>query len=332
MVANGAAGATKTEMERVLGASGGKIENLNEDYRRLGETIRSARSNVVLNIANAVWYRPGADLKPAFEAVNTRYYDATLQALDFTDPRSAGMVNRWAEEKTQGKIKKIVDGPLSGATQLLLANAVYFKAAWLRKFDSAATKDRLFRSPAGSRSLPMMEQNGEFEYAEANGFQAVRLPYAGGRLGMTILLPGTNSTAVKLLSSLDGPKWQSQVLMRLRRQAGMVALPRFKLEYGIKLNEPLKAMGMRRAFKDADFSEMSTTPLYVDEIRQKTFVEVNEEGTEAAAVTTGAMRATSVTPRQPPFQMVVDHPFLFVIHDQLTNTILFIGVMFEPVI
>jgi serpin B len=177
----------------------------------------------------------------------------------------------------------------------------------------------------------MMAQSGEFQYQEGNGCQAVRLPYTGGRLGMCVLLPEPDSRADKLLASLNAQGWQTQLRREFRSRRGSLVLPRFKLEYGAELKRPLTALGMTLPFsRGADFSGMSPTPLYLSEVRHKSFVEVNEEGTEAAAVTLGVMRHSSVQRPTPPFEMVVDRPFLFMIEDNLTNAILFVGVVFDP--
>lgn len=332
MVCNGAAGSTKQEMASVLGTSGLEPETLNEACKELDQSIRSAESNVVLSIANAIWYRAGVELRPAFVSVNQDFFSAKMGALDFTAPRTAGIINTWADENTHGRIKQIISGSIPGDAQVILANAIYFKGSWERKFDPKATKERAFHLRDGRQpQVPMMAQSGEFQYQEGNGCQAVRLPYAGGRLGMCVLLPEPDSSADKLLASLNAQGWQTQLRRQFRSRRGSLVLPRFKLEYGAELKRPLTALGMALPFsRGADFSGMSPTPLYLSEVRHKSFVEVNEEGTEAAAVTLGVMRHSSVQRPTPPFEMVVDRPFLFVIEDNLTNAILFLGVVFDP--
>ncbi len=332
MIGNGAAGKTKEEMEHVLGTSGMTAQSLNRACKEMDESVRSAQSNVVLTLANSIWYRPGVELRPEFASVNQDFYGATLSALDFTDPRSAGAMNRWAEEATQGRIKTIIEPPIPGSFQVFLANAIYFKGTWLLQFDQKQTSERPFYlSGGGQKPAPMMRQKARFSYQGASGFQAVRLPYAGDRLGMYVLLPATNSSIEKLLLGLDGRAWQANVLPKFEQREGTLVLPRFKLEYGVQLKKPLQALGLRLAFeRDADFSAMSATPLFLDEVKQKAFVEVSEEGTEAAAVTLGGIRNTAVRETQKPFEMVADRPFLFVIEDSQAKAILFVGAMFEP--
>ena len=332
MVENGAAGNTREEMARVLGTSGLEAGVLNRAHKELDASVRSAQSDVVLTMANAIWYSVGIEVKPAFAALNKDFYGATMDALDFTDPRTGGIVNAWVEKNTSGRIKNIVAGRFPGETRMVLANAIYFKGKWERKFDAKETRPRTFHvSETHLSSIPMMEQRGEFEYQEGNGCQAVRLPYKSKRLGMYVLLPEPGSNASKLLAALNGQAWQNGLLRQMMSRNGTVVLPRFKLEYSAELKQPLQDLGMRLPFSgSADFSGMSPSPLYLSAVKHKSFVEVNEEGTEAAAATIGTMVATMVRPQTQPFQMVVDRPFLFVIADQVTNAILFLGVVFDP--
>jgi len=332
MVCNGAGGHTRDEMTRVLGTTGLEARALHRAHKDLDQSVRSAQADVTLNIANAIWYSVGIELRPGFASLNQDSYGATLDALDFTDPRTGGVVNTWADKATHGRIKNIVAGRLPGDTKMLLANAIYFKGNWEQKFDPKATKPRAFhRADGGQRQVPMMEQSGKFEYQEGNGCQAVRLPYKGGRLGLYVLLPEAGSSVEKLLATLNPEVWQGKLLRQLQSREGKLVFPRFRLEYGAELKPPLEAMGMKLPFGPAaDFSGMSATPLYLSAVKHKSFVEVNEEGTEAAAVTVAVMKATSLQRPSPPFEMVVDRPFLFVIADNVTKAILFVGVVYEP--
>jgi serine protease inhibitor len=332
MVCNGAQGSTRNQMTQVLGTSGLDAAAVSQAYKDLAASVRNAQTNVALNIANAIWYSAGIEVKPAFAALNKDCYGATMDALDFSAPGAPAIVNGWAEKNTSGRIKNIVGSRLPADTRMLLANAIYFKGHWDRKFDPRATKERPFHLLAGSqKQVPMMQQSGEFEYQEENGCQAVRLPYAGRRLGMYVLLPEPGSNVNKLLATLNDHVWQDQLLRQLQRRKGSIVLPRFKLEYGAELKQPLEAMGMTLPFtQGADFSGMSASALFLSSVRHKSFVEVNEQGTEAAAATVGIVSLAVMRPLSPPFEMVVDRPFLFVIGDNLTRTILFLSVVFEP--
>jgi serpin B len=333
MVRAGAAGETKAEMDRVLGVEGASGDALAKAYKDLDAGIRAGASNAVLNVANAIWYAPNVQLKPDFSALNDQYYGAKLASLDFTDPRAAGVVNRWVEEATHGKIKQMIEGPMSGMTGAYLCNAIYFKGTWEKQFDTHETQDRQFHLAYGQqKAVPMMRQKRSFEYKETETFQAVRLAYAGSRLGMYVFLPGTNSTPQKLVEEFGAAGWEKGVVGTFANREGTLQMPRFKMEYKAELKAPLMALGMQRAFRagTADFSGMATTPLYVDAVKHKSFVEVNEEGTEAAAATGITMKMAAVASGPRPFQMIVDRPFVFVIEDQPSHTILFLGEVAEP--
>ena len=332
MVANGAAGKTRTEMQQVLQTGGLAPDALNAANKDLSQSLNS-QTNVILSLANAIWYKKEFHLKPEFVAVNREFFQAELGGLDFTKPESAQTINDWADKSTRGKIKEVVQWPFDPLTRVILANAIYFKGKWDRPFDKKATKDHAFNVlPGGTpKQVPMMWQQADFSYQEGDGFQAVRLPYAGGRLQMYLFLPATNSSPTKLLADLNGETWSNKILPGFHDCKGTLALPRFKLDYDVLLNDPLKALGMRSAFtSDADFSAMADEPLFVSEVKQKSFVEVNEEGTEAAAVTTVTMRAMAIMEPLKPFEMIVDRPFLFIIGDNRTQSILFMGVIYDP--
>jgi serpin B len=332
MVANGAAGETKTEMQRVLKTGGLPADALNGATKSLNLSL-SSQTNVILDLANAIWYREGIRLKPGFVSVNSNFFQAKLASVDFGKPDSAQTINDWADKSTRGKIRQVVQWPFPPLTRLVLANAIYFKGKWARPFDKKETKPHPFYlSGGGEERVPMMWQRGHCSYQEGDGFQAVRLPYAGGRLQMYLLLPATNSSPIKLLAALNDETWQNKILPRFMDREGTLALPRFKIEYKVTLNDPLTALGMRNAFTSAaDFSAMADEPLFVSEVKQNSYVEVNEEGTEAAAVTTVTMRSLAIMKPIEPFEMIVDRPFFFVIGDSQTQAILFMGIVYEPV-
>jgi serpin B len=332
MVGNGATGETRAEMQRVLKTAGLPAETLNAACKDLNQSLNS-QPGVILNLANAIWYKEGLHLKSGFVSVNKQFFQAELTGVDFTKPESAQTINHWADTSTRGKIKEVVQWPFDPDTRVILANAIYFKGKWGRPFDKQSTKDRAFNVlPGGTpKQVPMMWQHGHFIYQQGDGFQAVRLPYAGGRLQMFLFLPDTNSSPTKLLADFSGETWRDKILPQFHATEGVLALPRFKLDYDVILNDPLQALGMRQAFAgDADFSAMADEPLFVSEVKQKSFVEVNEEGTEAAAVTTVTMHATAKFRPEKPFEMIVDRPFLFVIADDQTKSVLFMGVIYDP--
>jgi serpin B len=332
MVGNGAAGETRTEMQDVLKTTGLPAGSLNEACRNLNQSLTSL-PGVTLNLANGIWYQNGIQLKPAFVAENKNYFLAELGGVDFGNPKSADTINRWAENKTRGKIKDVVQFPFPPLTRVILANAIYFKGKWDCPFDKNATKPHAFYlSSGGEKQVPMMRQQGHFSYQEDDGFQAVRLPYAGGRLQMYLFLPATNSGPEKLLAGFSGKSWRETFSTQFELREGILMLPKFKLDYNILLNSSLKSLGMKRAFdfRAADFSAMADESLFVTEAKQKSFVAVDEEGTEAAAVTTVSLANSAVMNPPKRFEMIVDRPFLFVISDEETQSILFMGMVYDP--
>jgi serpin B len=270
-------------------------------------------------------------VKPAFVSCNQQFFGATVEGLDFDNPRSTGFINAWASKKTHGKIHGIADGLINPLTELVLANAVYFKGKWEVPFDMKGTKDRVFHLRAErQKQVPMMEQTREFAYRQGSGYQAVRLSYQGCALAMYVFLPDSDSSPEKLISIMNGDTWQRVTEPGFSQREGTVVWPKFKLEYGVELKEPLKALGMRAAFGKADFLGISESGQFISAVRQRAFVEVNEEGTEAAAATVALTELSGHIAPAKPFQMIVDRPFLFLIEDQVTKMILFMGVVFDP--
>ena len=333
MVANGAEGETKTEIQNVLKTGSLSPDKLNAASKKLIDSLDSQPA-AILNLANAIWYQNGFELKSDFVAVNKDFFHAKLAGVDFNKPKSADIINDWADTKTHGKIKGIVSFPFTPLPQVILANAIYFKGRWAEPFDKDQTKSRPFYlSNNESKQTSMMMQHRHFSYQETDGFQAVRLPYSGKNLNMILFLPKTNSSPRQLLADLSAVSWQDDISSQFEGREGTLAFPKFKLEYGVRLNNPLEAMGIKKAFStEADFSAMSDKPLYISEAKQKSFIEVNEEGTEAAAVTGFGFTVLGAIHDPPkPFEMIVDRPFFFLITDERTHSILFMGIICDPV-
>jgi serpin B len=332
MTGNGAASVTKSEMQQVLKTAGLSAGSLNAAFKDLNQQF-AAREDVTLNLANGLWFQQGFHLKPAFVGDNQKYFQAELAGVDFDNSQSAKTINTWADRQTKGKIKEVVQYPFPPLTRLILANAIYFKGNWVTPFKKNLTGPRDFHLVNGqSKQTPMMAQGGHFVYQETPDFQAVKLPYKGG-LQMELFLPSTNSTPQKLVADFATKvNWQKNIETGFSDREGFVILPKFKMEYSVELNETLKALGMNSAFAgNADFSGIAAEPLFIGEVRQKSFVDVNETGTEAAAVTTVTMvgKASSM-PRPDLFRMILDRPFFFVISDMASGSILFMGMVNEP--
>jgi serpin B len=307
---------------------------LNAATKAAAELLNPKDTNVILTTANALWYRQGAAVKPGFLEANQRFFSSTVKALDFRNASAAeAEINQWASDQTHGRITGIANGMIDPVyTDLVLANAIYFKGKWLDPFDSKLTKERPFQPAAGAvKNLPMMEMSKKFTYRKGSGYQAVRLPYMGCDLAMYVFLPDSGSSPVKLLQIMNGDNWRRVTMPGFNQRDGLVVLPKFKLENTLELNAPLKVLGMKLAFNDkkADFSGMFSDRHFVSEVRQKAFVEVSEEGTEAAAVTAIAVPLSASFEENPPkpFQMIVDRPFLFSIVDARSEMILFMGLV-----
>lgn len=328
MTLNGAAGATHDSIAQTLELLGLTDDEINRNYKSLMELLTNLDPAVIFQIANSIWYRDNLQVEQSFIDVNKQYFDAEVAKLNFSDPNAAKIINSWVERKTNGKIKEIVPDPIPPLAVMYLINAIYFKGTWTYQFDPTKTIDANFTTSKGSRvPTKLMTISGEFMYYENSDLQIIDLPYGNKKFSMTIVLPRSKNIDlfVKDLTEQQCNLW----LSRLGKREGDLFFPKFKLEYKKNLNDVLKAMGMRNAFTlgIADFSRITKREyLFISNVEHKTFVEVNEEGTEAAAVTSVEI-SRSVSDK---FYMRVDKPFLFVIRDNHTNSILFIGKITKP--
>jgi serpin B len=331
LAANGARGATWRAIADALQLGEIDLAALNQANADLMRVFGQADPQVTLAVASSLWARQGVVLSPAFVERCRAVYAAEVAALDFAAPQSIATINAWVARQTNGKIERIVDRIARDAV-LYLLNAVYFKGLWARPFDPRLTTVGSFTPPSGpARPHPLMSQHGKYRYLETRDFQAISLPYGGGRIVMDVFLPAQSSSLAAFcarLSSADWGHWQS----RFAEVEGLIQLPRFRLAYEAPLNEPLRALGMGVAFgSSADFGGMceSTERVQIDEVRHKTFVEVNEAGTEAAAATSVGMLRATFMPKQT-FRMIVDRPFFCAIRDTRTGLLLFMGAIADP--
>jgi serine protease inhibitor len=329
LVRNGAAGETKSELDNVLETRGLSATKLAHSYAGLTRSLKSQSTNCILEIANAIWFAPNIRLNASFASSANEFFDARVAPLDFTDPRAAGMVNTWVTEKTHGRISQLLEGSISGDTSALVLNTAYFKGQWTTPFDPARTLGRPFKPSSGGQKMTrMMENSGKFLYFADRDAQIVRLPYGDGRLGMFILLPAKESSPAELLKDLTSAKWADATGSKLKEQFGRIVLPLLKFEYAVELQETLVALGIRMAFGSrADFSGISSDGLFISRAMQKASIEMNEEGTTAAAASAVFMTKGE---RPQAFEFVGDRPFLFVICDRDTQTILFLGIVQGP--
>ena len=333
MTYNGASGDTQTAMAQTLELQDMSLEDVNNAYGALKSTLENIDPNVELAIANALWSTLGVDFNDNFLTQTREFYQAEVTELDFSQPNAPATINNWVQQKTNGKIDGIVDR-ISPDTILFLINAIYFKGDWSEPFDAAATTEQPFTSLDGSQNPhPLMSQTGEYQYLENEMFQAVSLPYGNGQFSFYIFLPKENVNLSKLVESISSENWNNW-LNQLSLKPGSIQIPKFDLEYEITLNDALKALGMEVTFdrERADFSQMKVPPpnLAIDRVKHKTFVEVNEEGTEAAASTSVGVVATSAREIEEPFNLKVDRPFFCVIRENQTETIVFMGSIVDP--
>lgn len=330
----GAVGETKAAMERALETQGMTHAELNQAYAQLRAALESADPKVQLNIANSLWARKGITFNPDFIQRNKQFYGAEVTALDFGDPGAPATINSWVADKTKGKIDKIVNN-IDAQAILFLINAIYFNGKWTAEFDKAKTQQEVFTTGAAEQKRhPMMHQSGRYRYYEDKDFQAVSLPYGAGRVSMYIFLPAKTTSLVEFQKKLTAANWEKWINGFVETK-GEIAVPRFKVEYEIGLNDALKALGMGIAFDPdrANFSGIGQTSgnIFISRVKHKAFAEVNEEGTEAAAVTSVEMSVTSAMREvQKPFRMIVDHPFFCAIRDNRTGTLLFTGSIVDP--
>lgn len=331
MTYNGANGETQQAMANALSLQGMSLPELNQANNTLKTSLENADPAVQMSIANSLWSKQGISFKPEFLQQNKQFYGAKVQELDFAKPESVKVINNWVNENTKGKIDSIVD-QLKPDDVLFLINAIYFKGNWTKPFDKEQTTKRPFNLADGSqKQQPMMSQSGKYKYYENDLFQAVSLPYGKGRMSLYVFLPNKTTNLNSFEEQLHSEQWQKWMNQFQMRQ-GSVQLPRFKFDYNITLNKALKSLGMEKAFSPrADFSNMTSASVAINEVKHKTFLEVNEEGTEAAASTSVGMVLTSARmPAETPFKMVVDRPFFCAIRDNQTGTILFMGSIKEP--
>jgi len=332
MTANGARGETLQSMLSALNLNTLDLETVNSNFAALQALLVRDEPGATIAIANALWARAGVAFNADFLQRTQGFYDARIEALDFDQPDAPKTINEWVRRQTNDKIPAVVER-IPEEIILLLMSAIYFNGKWETPFNPEFTQDRPFYLLNGTtKELPTMYRSDDFEYLKGDGFQAVRLPYAGGGVRMVIILPDADRTLAQLTDQLSIENWESW-REQFSVKEGQLYLPRFTTRYDKQLNQALSAMGMTEAFDDgrSDFSGMRPVPpaLFVSQVRHVAYVDVNEAGTEAAAVTSVEMGITSAMPTET-FLMQVDRPFFFAIEETSTGSILFTGLITEP--
>lgn len=325
MTLNGAAGETWEGMRTGVRLGDRSEQEINEGYRSLLELLVRLDPRVEFGVGNSVWTRQGFPVRPSFYDTVREYFGAEAHERDFDDPATLEEINDWIRKATDGMIEKGID-EITDADKVFLINAIYFTGKWTSRFDPNRTQQAPFTREDGTQVMvPLMWQKGEFPYTGNARYQAIELGYGGGAYSMVVVLPAEGERLADIVAELT-PQWWDGLVAALDTVELDVYLPKFTIEYDAYLNAPLIAMGMERAFSTvADFTRLTPQPVCIQYVRQKAFVEVDEAGTKAAAVTVGGVGVTSLPP-----SMRVDRPFLFAIRERLTGTILFLGAIGDP--
>lgn len=327
MLRNGAIDNTLTEIDNALLLSGISNDEINAYYYTMKTGLPNVDpSHVSLNIANSIWYDKNLTVRDDFLTTNSTYFDAYVKALDFTQFWAVDTINGWCNRETNGLIPKVLQN-IDGDAVMFLMNAVYFKGSWTKEFNTESTTEDYFYDESDESSLvDMMVKEDTVGYEKNNMAAYIDLPYGDGAFSMTVILPNDGETTIDVIQNLTNSDFET-ILGSMKSTKVKIELPRFKTENEYFLNSTLQSMGMQRAFtKSAQFDEIADLkPLYVDFVKQNTYIEVTERGTKAAAVTTIGMITSSAPEVDTTPLFMVNRPFIFVIREKTTGVILFIG-------
>ena len=332
MAYNGADKDTKTEMEKAMKINGLTTEQINNSYKMLINALQSLDKDVVFEIANAIFYADGFSVKPDYLNINKTIYDAEVAKLNFGSPSAVQTINSWVAGKTHDKITSIIQ-QLNPLDRMVLLNAIYFNGIWTNKFDENGTHLLNFTKTDGTNiEVPMMKKEEKLDYTSNSLFSAIKMPYGNGQYNMLIMLPADGKNSQDVIDELNSTNWKTWVNSFETKDPVVVTMPRFKFAFETKLNTVLTQMGMEKAFQPniADFSKMSDEDLYISSSIHKSFIDVNENGTEAAAVTSITFTTTSAGNEPPKTYFTVDKPFVFTITEKDTDAILFMGEVQKP--
>ena len=328
MTVNGAQGETYDEMIRTLKYNGWDLDELNNAYKAYLDIVPFLDDKVKLSIANSIWYKNDFQVLPEFIDVNKKYFNSEVYGRDFSKSSTKDEINGWVDDKTEGKIKDILDQVDPDAVMFLI-NAIYFKGKWMYQFDKKKTTKQDFILEDGNRVKVDMMDGGEITipYYENDIFQMIDLPYGDSIFSMSILLPLHNNKVDDIIANLDISSWNDYV-KNMAPLKMPVQIPRFKIEFKDSLKNVLIDLGMYKAFNpaQADFTKIRKSGgIFIDDVIHQSFVEVDEKGTEAAAATVVIIKDSSIGK-----YFYANRPFVFVIRDNRTNSVLFIGKMMNP--
>ncbi len=328
MLNNGAGGETLAQINKVLGFADTGADGINNFCCKMLNVASTLDPLTTVKIANTIYLNQGHELQPDFVQKAKLYYDADPETRDFHDGKTMDVINQWANDHTEKMIKKVLDEDSFNPDAVsYLLNAIYFKGSWAKKFDKAMTMKEAFNHAGSTKEMTyvdMMRQTSEFEYAETDDCQALRLPYGNGSFQMTVLLPKGPTNALPKVPTAE--EWQ-QLNNKMGSTLVDVSLPRLETDTDIDLKPIMTRLGMPDAFNEtkADFRYFCKEPVYIDLMKQVAKIKLDEEGTEAAAVTVIGGVLTSVGPEQKVVAFHADHPFLYVISEKQTGTVFFIG-------
>ena len=326
MLNNGAAGETQKEINKVLGFGTAGADSINAFCRKMLTEAPTLDKLTKVMIANTIYMNKDYELKSDFINKAKTFYDAEPETRDFHDGKTMDVINQWASDHTEKMIDKVLseDSFNPDAVSYLL-NAIYFKGTWADKFDKENTKDETFKGYSADKQVPMMRQEHEFNYLETDDCQALCLPYGNLAYRMTILLPKEGKTINDVLKNLTAESWERYQFMD--RAYVDLKLPRFESMTDVGLNKIMSALGMPRAFDPnlAEFPNFCNVPTFISMMKQVARIKLNEEGTEAAAVTVIGVETTAMPSEPQHVQFFANRPFLYVISEQSTGAIFFIG-------
>lgn len=325
MLNNGASGDTQKQINKVLGFGEAGADGINDFCKKMLTEAPSLDKLTKVMIANTIYMNQGFELKKDFVSKAKTFYDAEPETRNFADGKTRNVINKWGNDHTQGMIPEVLkEDEFDPSSVSYLLNAIYFKGAWAEKFDKENTKDEAFKGYSTEKQVPMMHQEHEFNYSENELCQALCLPYGNNAYRMTILLPKEGKTINEVLKTLTAETWQSYQWMG--NAIVDVKLPRFESQSDVKLEEIMSTLGMPNAFNPnlADFSNFCNVPTYIGMMKQVAKIKLNEEGTEAAAIT--VIGENSALPSEPQHvSFYATRPFLYIISEQSTGAIFFIG-------
>ena len=337
MLNNGAAGETQQEINKVLGFSETGAEGINTFCAKMLRRAGTLDEKTKVMIADNIYMNKGFELLPAFKETVKTYYDADAETRDFADGKTRDVINQWGSDHTMGMIKEVLTEDEFDPTAVsYLLNAIYFKGTWQYQFDKNMTQEEVFQHPDGTEEITwcsMMHQTATLDYLQTDDFQALRLPYGNGAWNMTVLLPIAKSNEVqtgedinKVLKSLNSASWQ-KIQQQMAPMKVDVHLPRLESDTDIDLIPIMRKLGMTKAFTSAaEFPNFCNTATFIGLMKQVAKIKLDEEGTEAAAVTVIGMDKSMAGPSEPDYAtFYANHPFLYVISEKTTGAIFFIG-------